>query len=364
MDFGLSEEQRLLQDTFQSFLAEQVPISRVRELLDSGAEETDGPWPALADLGAAGVLIPEELGGSGLALLDAALIAEELGRALTPTPFLGSAVMSPVAFLEAGTPEQKREWLPKLATGRTRMGVAATETYSRLEGAQVRLEDGRLWGKALMAIDLAGAETALVAAGNSDLLLVAADAPGLTTQSLSSVVRTRSLAELVFEGVEPISTLGGPGGGGRAIERMLDAGRVALTGEIIGACQSMLQQAVAYAGQREQFGRVIGSFQAVKHMCAEMAAELEPTRSLFWYAAHGFDALPDSTSLVIAHAKAHAGEIGAFIARTSTEVHGGIGFTDEQNLHLWLKRIGVDRQLLGGPDVLRERAALLQGWAK
>jgi alkylation response protein AidB-like acyl-CoA dehydrogenase len=362
MDFGLSQEQRLLQDVFRSYLAERVPIARVRQVSETGAPAIAALWSELAELDACGVLIPQEFGGSGLTLLDASLVAQELGRAATPAPFLATAVMAPVALLEAGTPQQQAEWLPKIATGQLRLGVAATETYSRRENAKVWLDGGQLRGKALMALDAAGAEAFLVAAGASDLLLVAADAPGLSVVPLTAVDRTRAVAELVFDGVAATATLGGPGGAQRAIERMLDAGRVALTGDIVGACDAMLEQAVAYAGQRKQFGRIIGSFQAVKHMCAETAAELEPTRSLFWYAAHAFDALPDEAPLVVAHAKAHASETGIFVARTSTEVHGGVGFSDEQNLHIWFKRIGVDRQLLGSPDLLRERAARLQGW--
>ena len=143
---------------------------------------------------------------------------------------------------------------------------------------------------------------------------------------------------------------------------MLDAGRVALAADLLGASERCLEKAVEYAKQREQFGRLIGSFQAVKHMCAEMAAELEPARSLVWYAAHAFTELPGEASLMAAHAKAHLAEIGTEIARTSTEVHGGIGFTDEHDLHFWFKRVGLDRQLLGGPTALREHAARLQGW--
>jgi alkylation response protein AidB-like acyl-CoA dehydrogenase len=143
---------------------------------------------------------------------------------------------------------------------------------------------------------------------------------------------------------------------------MLDAGRVVLAADILGASERAIEMSVAYAGQREQFGRVIGSFQAVKHMCAEMVAELEPARSLVWYAAHAFDEVPDDAPLTACQAKAHLAEIGTVIVRTATEVHGGIGFTDEQNLHYWFKRVGVDRQLLGGPDQLREHAARFQGW--
>jgi alkylation response protein AidB-like acyl-CoA dehydrogenase len=136
-----------------------------------------------------------------------------------------------------------------------------------------------------------------------------------------------------------------------------------LAADTLGAAERMLELAVEYAGQRSQFGRVIASFQAVKHMCAEMLAELEPARSLVWYAAHAFDELPEEASLVASHAKAHLSDVGTHIAKLATEVHGGVGFTDEQNLHVWFKRISFNRQLFGGPELLRERAATLQGWS-
>ena len=137
-----------------------------------------------------------------------------------------------------------------------------------------------------------------------------------------------------------------------------------LAAETLGACEAMIEQAVAYAKERKQFNRVIGSFQAVKHMCSEMIADLEPARSLLWYAAHSFNAMPDETPLMSCHALAHASEIGRDIASVATQVHGGIGWTDDQNLHFWFKRIGVARHLLGGPEFLRNRAAELQGLAK
>ncbi|MDP1556185.1 MAG: acyl-CoA dehydrogenase family protein [Hyphomonas sp.] len=146
--------------------------------------------------------------------------------------------------------------------------------------------------------------------------------------------------------------------------RLRAAGRVILAADSLGAGQAMIEKAVDYAGQREQFGRLIGSFQAVKHMCAEMAARHEPCRSLVWYAAHAFDAVPKEASLVACHAKSHTGEVHRFVARTSTEVHGGMGFTDLIGLHYWFKRIGFDRQVLGGPETVRAEAAALQGWIK
>ncbi len=136
-----------------------------------------------------------------------------------------------------------------------------------------------------------------------------------------------------------------------------------LAADMLGASEAMIEKAVRYAQERKQFGRVIGTFQAVKHLCAEMAAELEPSRSLIWYAAYAFDALPDEAPVVAAHAKAHLSEVSRFVARTATEVHGGIGITDLLGLHYWFKRVGLDRQLLGGPERVREIAAQMQGLA-
>ncbi len=362
MDFGLSDEQRLLQDTFRNYLADHVPITRVREIATGDAAEARALWSGLSELGAAGILIPEEHGGSGLGHLDAALVSEELGRAVTPAPFVASAVLAPFALREAGTPEQQKEWLPKLATGDLQIAAALTESYSRREGAEVRLDGGKLIGKALMVLGLPGADLVLLAAGERELALVSTDAPGLEIEALSTIDRTRRLAELRLESVEPAALLGGPGGAARVLDRVLDAGRAALAADTLGACQSMLDQAVEYAKQRSQFGRVIASFQAVKHMCAEMAAELEPARSLVWYAAHAIDAIPHDAPVAVAHAKAHMAEVAENLADLATQVHGGIGFTDDQNLHFWFKRIGLNRQLLGGPNVLRERLAQLQGY--
>jgi alkylation response protein AidB-like acyl-CoA dehydrogenase len=133
-----------------------------------------------------------------------------------------------------------------------------------------------------------------------------------------------------------------------------------LAADTLGAAQNMLDQAVAYAGERKQFGRPIGSFQAVKHMCAEMAAALEPCRAMVWYAAHALDHLPDEAHHTACHTKAHVSEVGKFVARTATEVHGGMGFTDLLGLHYWFKRIGYNRAMLGAPELLREAAARAQ----
>jgi alkylation response protein AidB-like acyl-CoA dehydrogenase len=177
-------------------------------------------------------------------------------------------------------------------------------------------------------------------------------------EALPGIDATRRLSELTFKdrAAEALSS-------NQALERLRDAAWVMLAADTLGACQAMLDKAVEYAKERKQFGRTIGSFQAVKHLCAEMAAELEPARALVWYAAYAFDNAPDESPLMAAHAKAHTSEIGRFIARTATEVHGGIGMTDLLGLHYWFKRIGQNRQLLGGPERVREIAARMQGLA-
>ena len=252
--------------------------------------------------------------------------------------------------------------MPRIAMGGSCVGVAASELVTVREDAGVRLEGGRLIGKALFVIDAPAADVFLVPVGGDSLALVSREAAGLSVEVLKTIDGTRRFGELLFDGVAPEEWIGGEGGAAQGLARMLDAGRVALAAELLGACERCLEKAVEYAKQRKQFGRLIGSFQAVKHMCAEMAAELEPARSLVWYAAHAFTELPQEASLMAAHAKAHLTEIGTAIARTSTEVHGGIGFTDEHDLHFWIKRIGLDRQLLGGPERLRALAVRLQGW--
>ena len=359
MDFALSEDQQLLEETVRRFLAEEVPIGRVRELRDAECPNDRAIWKALAELGVTGVLIDEKFGGSGLALLDAALISQSLGHAATPAPFLASAVMAPTALTAVGG-SAAEAWLVGIASGDLVVGVAATELFSLREGAGLRLAGGRLHGVALMAIDACGADLVLAAIDANTLACVQTGAAGVEITRLKTVDATRCTAELRLDGVEPEAVFRGSE---RAIARMLDAGRIALAADALGACESMVKQAVDYSLERKQFDRVIGSFQAVKHMCAEMIAEVEPARSLLWYAAHSFDAMPDEAPLMACHVLAHTSEIAREIASVSTQVHGGIGWTDEQNLHFWFKRVANARHLLGGPEYLRSRAAQLQGYA-
>ena len=357
MEFGLSEEQGMLRDSIASFLTANAPLDRTRRFADGNESRATDVWRGLAELGVPGLLVAERHGGVGLHLLDAAVVAETLGAHVTCVPFLGTAVLAPLALQRAGSEAQQQEWLPRIVSGETLAGAALTEVVSRREGAGITTRDGALSGKALFVLDFE-ADLYVVADGERRLHLVPTGAPGLARRRLTTIDKTRHVGELIFDGVRAERL---PRGDADATASLLDAARVMLAADTLGAARAMLDQAVAYARQREQFGRPIGSFQAVKHLCAEMAAGIEPCTAMLWYAAHALDELPAEASLTACHTKAHVSEVGKFVAKTATEVHGGMGFTDLLGLHYWFKRIGANRQLLGGPERLREEAARLQG---
>ena len=358
MEFGLSSGQALLQESVGRVLRDSASLERVQRFAGGDESRAEDVWAALCEMDIPGLLIAEEHGGIGLDLLDAALVAEILGSHVVPAPFVATAVMVPIAIFSAGSEMQQSRWLPELAKGTVIAGAAFTEAVSSRLDAQIQYRDGALHGKALFVLDFE-ADLYLVADENRALYLVEANAAGLERRRLTSIDKTRRVGELVFDNVAAELL---PGSNDPEVcARVIDAGRIVLAADTLGAAQNMLTKAVAYSKERVQFGRAIGSFQAVKHMCAEMAAELEPCRAMMWYAAHAFDAIPNEARLTACHTKAHISEVGTFVARTSTEVHGGIGFTDELGLHLWFKRIGANRQLLGGPDQTREEAAKLQG---
>ena len=360
MDFGLSEEQELIRDSFQGMLARISELDTVRQTAEAGAPMDESIWAELCALGMAGLLIPEEFGGAGLGLLEAAVVAEELGRRVTPVPFVAAAVMAPLAIRLGGSEEQCREWLPGMADGSVRVGVAISEAAAGArEDAGVTAENGVLSGRALFVLDGAGAKGYVLADKSGGLHLVWADAAGLENVALNTIDRTRAICELNFTNTPAEPLRQGEG----VLQTVIDAGRVILAADSLGAGEEMLRQAVDYAADRKQFGRVIASFQAVKHMCAEMAAELQPCRALIWHAAYVLEQEPGELSLAAAFAKSHIDEVGRFVARTATEVHGGMGFTDLVGLHYWFKRLGVNRAYLGSPERVRMEAARLQGFA-
>jgi len=353
MEFGLSEEQTLLQDSVNRFLQDQVPLDTVRKIAAGDDDDDSGVWQGLTELGIPGLLIPESLGGVGLGTMEAAIISELLGYNVTPSPFISSAVIAPSVLLSAN---KRDDLLANIASGTCRIGIAFGEAMASRNDAGASAANGKLTGTSIFVLD-SSADHYLVATNDKQLYLVNKDA--LSRKNLTSIDKTRSTCELSFNNAEAELISDDV----NVFENAIDIGRVMLSADSLGAGQNMIDQAVTYAKGREQFDRAIATFQAVKHMCAEMAAGLEPCRSMVWYAAHAFDELPDEARLTTCHTKAHISEVATFVARTSTEVHGGMGFTDLVGLHYWFKRIGFNRQLLGSPELLREQAARLQGLA-
>jgi len=361
VEFALSNDQRMLQEQLDSALKRLSPLPRVRRHAEQAPDAfADDLWGGLGDFGIPGLLVPEAFGGLGLGLLDAAVVAESLGRHVTPTPFLGPVIAGPLAVMGAGTEAQKRELLPQIASGDLRVALAPSASLAGArEGEGFVVRDRQLHGTCRFAIDLAGCDMILVEAQGGDLHLVDRDAPGVVVAPLITVDRTRSAAALTLDGAASVRL----GVCGKTSAKLASALQVMLAADLLGAGAHLLETAVAYATVRQQFGRPIGSFQAVQHLCADMAAELEPGRSLVWYAAHALDVdLPDAETSAL-HAKAYLAEAGRIASRNATEVHGGIGITDELGLHYWFKRVTWSGQALGGATRMRELAAARE-WSR
>ena len=373
MDFALSEEQRLFDTMLRAYMAEHLPLERLRALAQAGSGFDEPLWRGLCELGLQGLLVPERFGGSGLGVLDAAVAAEALGAAVAPVPFIGLA-MATLAVMQAGTPAQQDVWLPRIADADVLFGVGFAGLAGQTGAANATLADDRPSGHTTIsgridgALDCGPCSHLLVVLSDGRMAIVATDEPGVRLTPRPSLDRTRPLTDLAFDNT-PAELLSATNATLGAALRVLDAGRVLLAAGTLGAAQTMLDRAVAFAKERVQFGRVIGSFQGVKYMLADMVTMLEPCRGLVWYAAYAQDARdrqdagPLEARLTACHAKAHLGDVAREVSRMATEAHGGMGFTDLLGLHFWFKRIAFNRQILGGPERCREEAAILQGWA-
>ena len=361
MEFGLSLEQRQFDDSLRSFLTDRLPMERLRALAEPGGGFDEALWQGLTELGLHGLVVPERFGGAGLGMLDAAVAAEGLGYAAAPAPFTGSTVMAPLAFMNSATEAQQDEYLPMVAAGEARIAVGFAGLAGQTGAASVTLDGSKLTGAISGVMDAGAATHFLVYLRDGTGALVAANASGVCTSLHRSLDRTRPLVDVSFNGTTA-ELLVAANDKLAAARRVLDAGRVVLAADTLGAAQTMLDRAVAFAKERVQFGRVIGSFQGVKYMLADCVTMLEPCRGMVWYAAHAQDGLPDEARLTACHAKAHVADVAREVARMTTETHGGMGFTDLLGLHYWFKRISFNRQVLGGPERCREEAAALQGW--
>ncbi len=360
MYFGLSEEQKSLEENINRFLEDNASLEVIKAVANGDSEKAQQVHQGIIDLGLSSLVVPEEYGGLELNMLFATVVASALGSGTAPVPYAGSYVMAPIAINLGGDEQQKSNWLPKIAGGECVIGVGLSEYVGAREDSGIEFSNGKLSGRCLFLIDGKDADAYLLADKSGQLYLVDSSSSGITVTELTTVDKTRTSIELVLDKVDaeilPNSS------NKEVIEKVLDAGRLMLAADTVGAAQVMLDKSVAYSLERKQFGRLIGSFQAVKHMCAEMAAELEPCHSMIWHAAHCQDNVPEEARLMACQTKAHVSEVGKQVSKTATEVHGGMGFTDELGLHYWFKRIGLNRQLLGSPELIREEAGRLQGF--
>ena len=372
MNLGVSAEQRELRDSVRRFLAERAPLPRVRELMDTADAMDTGVWRQAADqLGLQGIAIGEEYGGAGFSFAEQAIVLEELGGALYTGPYLASAVLAATALGASEDEGARRDLLPGIASGERVATLAFTEDDGSWGPDAVRLaavKNGHGWrldGHKSFVLDGHGADLILAVAvtdagssGPAALSLFAVDgaAAGLGRRILPTLDQTRRLARCEFGDV-PARLIGSPGAGRAVLEHTLDVAAIALAAEQLGGAQRALDMAVGYAKVRQQFGRAIGSFQAIKHRCADLLLEVESLRSAVGYAAaavaEGSGEVPVLASLV----KAYASEVYSRVAAENIQIHGGIGFTWEHDAHLYLKRAKASELFLGDGSYHRERLA-------
>ncbi len=366
MNFAFSEEQEELRRSVRRFLEDKSPETEVRRLMATTEGYDPAVWSQMADqLGLQSLAIPEEYGGAGFSFVELVVVLEEMGAALLCAPYFSSAVLAANALLTSGDDEAKSRHLPGIASGETIATLALTEDAGRWDVDSVELAatpagDGcTLDGHKSFVLDGHIASLVLVAArtpGGVSLFAVEGDAPGLTRTPLSTMDQTRKQARLEFAGT-PATLVGTEGGAAAGLATTLDLAAVALAAEQVGGAQRCLDTSVEYAKTRIQFGRPIGSFQAIKHKCADMLLEVESAKSAAYYAgwaaAEGSDELPVVASL----AKSYCSEAYFHAAAEMIQIHGGIGFTWEHPAHLYFKRAKSSELLFGDPTYHRELLA-------
>jgi len=361
MYFDLTDEQQAIKSTAHDFLAARYKSERIRALAESenGLEQTD--WDEMAELGWPGLALPEEWGGQGLGIVELAVLFEEMGYALAPSPLLSNTVAG-LALALCGSDEQRERLLRPLAEGRLRgtpalwdAGSPATIGEFTME-ARAAGEGVLLDGEKVLVIDAAAADFLLVATADGRRHVVERDAAGVTVAPAVTIDPTRRLYSVRFEGVEvaPENTLPGEAADYFPV---FHRACVALAAESTGIAQRTMEMAVAYAKDRQQFGRPIGSYQAVSHRCAQMLLETENARSAVYGAAWAADAEPQSLATAASMAKAYASDAGWRVPDASIQVHGGIGFTWEHDLHFFLKRGKANAATFGDSKWHRERVA-------
>jgi alkylation response protein AidB-like acyl-CoA dehydrogenase len=371
VNFAFSEEQDQLRDAVRRFLDSKSPSSEVRRLMETTEGYDPAVWSQMAnELGLQSIHIPEEYGGQGFTFVELAIVLEEMGRVLLCAPYFSSVVLAADAIMNAGTDAQKSELLPGIASGETIATLAFTEPNGRWDASGIEMEASgsgdsyTLSGTKMFVIDGHIANLVVVVArtaGSSgedgiSFFAVDGDAAGLTRTPLATMDQTRKQARLDFENVAA-RPIGEPGSAWPAMSKTLDQAAVGLANEMVGGAQKVLEMSVEYAKVRVQFGRPIGSFQAIKHKCADMLLEVESGKSAAYYAA--WAAAEDNEELPVAAslAKAYCSDAYFHAAAENIQIHGGIGFTWEHDAHLYFKRAKSSEILLGDATYHRELLA-------
>lgn len=372
VDFALTEAQQMLRDTTRQFLADRAPAEVVRELADTDSGFDLKLWQAGAELGWHGLAIPETYGGAGYTFAGLSIVLEELGRALFPGPFLSTVVIAADALLTSGTEEQKRAYLPGISTGESTVGVALFEgpTGAGLEDITMVAETSRggwvLAGQKTNVIFGHVVDVLLVAArtpAGLSLFLVPTDTKGVSTESVPTLDPTTQQAHVTFDGVEvgTEAMLGEEGSAGAVVERMLRLASVAVALDQVGGAQWCLETSVEHGKTRFQFGRAVGSFQAIKHRCADMLVAVEHARSVAYHAARVTDNR-DELAIAAPLAKSNCSEAYLAAAAETIQILGGTGFTWEHDIHLYFKRAKSSSLMFGNARHQRRLLADALGW--
>ncbi|MBK8763796.1 MAG: acyl-CoA dehydrogenase family protein [Burkholderiaceae bacterium] len=376
MALTLDDSQRMLLDSARSFIGERAPIAHLRKLRDSrSADGFDrGLWREFAEMGFAGVLVPEAQGGMGLGLVEAGIVMETIGRTLMPSPFFATAVLGARAFMAADAPERMADALSQIASGRLLVALAvdeaprhrphdfSTRAHATADGAW------RVEGDKTFVVDGHIAQTLIVAAQVEDgsgivLLLVDPAQPGVQVER-TVMVDAHNSARVRLNGVGVASdrVLVGPARGAQVLEALLDAGRAVLAAELVGAGDEVFARTLAYLKERKQFGKTIGEFQALQHRAAVLLTDLEMARAAVMKALQAAQAGGTSAARWVSVAKAKACAAGGLAAQEGVQMHGGMGMTDEFDMGLFMKRVRVLQELFGDASFHGDRLARIGGY--
>jgi alkylation response protein AidB-like acyl-CoA dehydrogenase len=374
MALVLNDEQGMLRDSVNAFLAEHAPVAHLRKLRDShDAVGFDRRlWQQFAEQGYSAALVPEAHGGLGLGVVEAGIIGEALGRTLAPSPFLSTAVLAARTLARAGSPAQQADLLPRIAAAKAVIALAVDETSKHNPAAistrAAHAGSGfRLDGAKTFVLDGHVADQLIVAARTSErgltLFLVDPRAAGVHIER-TAMADAHNAARVRLEGVrvEAAAALGPVDGAGAVLDEVLDLGRVVVAAQLLGAADAVFERTLAYLKERKQFDRFIGEFQALQHRAAELYIDIELTRAMVLGALQAMDQDPAAARLAVAQAKAHACASANRAVQEGVQMHGGMGMTDEFDVGLYMKRVRTLQELLGDAGFHAERVATINGY--